>query len=217
MKRTIFIGDVHGCLKELTKMIDKIKPKKKDRVILLGDLINRGPDPVGVVKYVYENDFECLMGNHEYEYLHLYKKNAYYKQLYKELGKKLHNWIKKRPLWIEEKNFLAVHAGIAPDKPLKKTKPTTLLFIRTWDQDKKGLSTSGIPWYRFYKGEKPIIYGHWARKGLNIRHNTIGLDSGCVYGKFLSAYILEENKILQVQSEKVYYIPPSLRKNTINV
>lgn len=39
-----------------------------------------------------------------------------------------------------------------------------------------------------------MIYGHWARKGLTIRNNTIGLDSGCVYGKFLSAFILEEKK-----------------------
>jgi len=211
MARTIFIGDVHGCLTELKKMIDKIKPTKGERIILLGDLINRGPDPVGVVRYVYENQFECLMGNHEYEYLLEYKENKNYKQFYKEIGKELHEWIKKRPLWIEDENFIAVHAGIAPDIPLKKTPPHILLFIRTWKSQHLS-SSNGIPWFKFYKGKKTIFYGHWARKGLTIRNNTIGIDSGCVYGKFLSAYILEEKKIVQVPAQKVYYVPPSLRK-----
>ncbi|GIX42112.1 MAG: serine/threonine protein phosphatase [Leptospiraceae bacterium] len=211
MKRTIFIGDVHGCLTELKKMIDKIKPTKNDRIILLGDLINRGPDPVGVVRYVYENQFECIMGNHEYEYLLEYKDNKNYYKLYMELGDTLHHWIEKLPFYIDDKDFIAVHAGIAPDKPLKDTPPHILLFIRTWG----GYSISsheGIPWYKFYKGNKMVLYGHWARKGLTIRNNTLGLDSGCVYGKFLSSFILEEKRIIQIPSQKVYYIPPTLRK-----
>jgi bis(5'-nucleosyl)-tetraphosphatase (symmetrical) len=210
MKRTIFIGDVHGCLKELKKLIEKLKPHKNDRIIFLGDLINRGPDPVGVVKFVYENNFECIMGNHEYEYLLEYKEHPVYKNLYNQLGKELHKWIKKRPYWIEEDNFIAVHAGIAPNKSLKETPPHIFLFIRTWNNDSIS-SHKGIPWYKYYNGKKVVIYGHWARKGLTIRPNTIGLDSGCVYGKFLTAYILEERKILQVPAEKVYYLPPSLR------
>lgn len=208
--RTIFIGDVHGCLRELKELVDKLKITKKDRVILLGDLINRGPDPVGVVKFVYENQFECLMGNHEYEYLQNYDKEDTYIQLHSLLGEELHNWIQNRPFWIEEKNFLAVHAGIHPELPIESTKPYILLSIRTING--KYLSSSdGIPWYEFYKNEKPIIYGHWAKKGLTIRNNTIGLDSGCVYGKFLTAFILEEKRIVQIPAKEVYYIPPSLR------
>lgn len=200
--RTIFIGDVHGCLEELIKMIDRLKIKN-DRVILLGDLINRGPDSVGVVKFVYENQFECLMGNHEYEYLENFKNNQHYQELYQQLGEKLHSWIKIRPYFIEEKNFIAVHAGLISEQSLEETKPTILTSIRTY---------KNIPWYEYYKGKKYVIYGHWARKGLTIRNNTIGLDSGCVYGKFLSAFILEEKKIIQIPAKKRYYIPPSLRK-----
>ncbi|MCB1321269.1 MAG: metallophosphoesterase, partial [Leptospiraceae bacterium] len=37
--RTIFIGDVHGCLHELRQMIDRLQPTTEDRVIMLGDLI----------------------------------------------------------------------------------------------------------------------------------------------------------------------------------
>ncbi|MCS7205218.1 MAG: metallophosphoesterase [Leptospiraceae bacterium] len=210
MKRTIFIGDVHGCLHELKLMIDKIKPKKQDRVILVGDLINRGPDPVGVVKYVYENGFESLMGNHEYEYLKEYQTEKKYQILYNELGKKLHDWLSQRPYWIEDENFIAVHAGLHPDYELQETPLTIFLFIRAINQHFIN-SHYGIPWYMKYKGKKKVIYGHWARKGLTIRSNTIGLDSGCVYGRFLSAYILEENRIIQIPAKKTYYIPPSLK------
>ncbi len=197
--RTIFIGDVHGCLEELKQLIQKLNIKS-DRVILLGDLINRGPDSVGVVKFVYENQFECLMGNHEYEYLKNYKKNPIYQELYQQLGETLHKWIQQRPYYIEDKNFIAVHAGLIPNQSLKKSKPAIITSIRTYKD---------IPWYEYYKGKKYVIYGHWARKGLTIRNHTIGLDSGCVYGKFLSAFILEEKKIIQIPAKKKYYIPPS--------
>ncbi|HNL01940.1 MAG TPA: metallophosphoesterase, partial [Leptospiraceae bacterium] len=62
--RTIFIGDVHGCVDELKEMIGILGPTREDRIILLGDLINRGPDSPGVVRFVFENGFESLMGNH---------------------------------------------------------------------------------------------------------------------------------------------------------
>ncbi len=210
MGRTIFIGDVHGCLEELKLMIKYLKLKREDRVILLGDLINRGPDPAGVVEFVCENQFECILGNHEYEYLHEYKENPVYKELHLQL-KKYHNWLKALPYWIEGKNFLAVHAGLQPDTSLEETPIRSLLFIRTWNPDAIA-SDKGIPWYEFYCGEKLVIYGHWAKKGLTIRKKTLGLDSGCVYGKFLSAFILEESKIVQIPAIKQHYIPPSLRK-----
>ncbi|MFN3603805.1 MAG: metallophosphoesterase [Leptonema sp. (in: bacteria)] len=209
--RTIFIGDVHGCIHELKKMIDTLRPKKEDRVVFLGDLINRGPDPAAVVKFVYENQWDCLMGNHEYEYLKNYKEEKIYQEFYSQIGEELHNWIQNRPYWIEDKNFVAVHAGILPNTPLELTQPEVLVSIRTIN-DSFLSSDSGIPWFEFYKGEKLILYGHWARKGLTIRNNTIGLDSGCVYGRFLSAYILEERKIIQIPAKMKYYIPPSLRK-----
>lgn len=37
------------------------------------------------------------------------------------------------------------------------------------------------PWYEYYAGTKPIIYGHWAVDGLRLRKNTIGLDTGCCF------------------------------------
>lgn len=206
MGRTIFIGDVHGCIEELKELLRQVKWKDTDRIILLGDLINRGPAPVEVVRFVYENRLESLMGNHEYDYLKEYRNNPVYASWKEIWGEEIHSWLEKRPLFIEEEDFIAVHAGLHPDYTLKETPPEILLNIRTLG--KKSISShDGIPWYNFYRGKKPVIYGHWARQGLTVRENTIGLDTGCVYGRTLTAYILEEKKFIQVPAKKVYYHP----------
>ena len=127
-------------------------------------------------------------------------------QLKEQMGEDLKQWVtwmKSWPLYIEEKDFLVVHAGLEPYKHPKQTAARTLLHIRTWDGKGEELnSPHHPPWYDFYKGEKLVLYGHWALQGLKIRKNTIGLDSGCVYGKNLSGILLPERKILQVSSKR---------------
>jgi len=62
----IVIGDVHGCLEELKQLLNKCGYRKGiDRVILVGDLVGKGPFSVETVQYVKDNNFECLRGNHE--------------------------------------------------------------------------------------------------------------------------------------------------------
>lgn len=211
--RTIFIGDVHGCIDELQALVKRLRLSGEDRVIMLGDLINRGPDPAGVVAWVAENGFEALMGNHEDEYLREYPRNEHYAALRDELGDDLHRWIENRPLWIEGPSFLCVHAGLKPGSPPKEEDRRYLLNIRTWDGTGRDIRTPTNPaWYEFYKEDRPVFYGHWAQRGLTIRRNTVGLDSGCVYGRALSAWILEEEKLVQQKAKHMYYVPPSLRK-----
>lgn len=57
------IGDVHGCLKTLKKLVSSL-PEKKN-ICFVGDLIDRGPDSCGVIEYVKENGWDCVLGNHE--------------------------------------------------------------------------------------------------------------------------------------------------------
>jgi len=75
-KRLYAIGDVHGCLDKLLALINMINisdetlPKKSTFVVLLGDLIDRGPDSAGVVQWAQEfsanrPNYHFLMGNHE--------------------------------------------------------------------------------------------------------------------------------------------------------
>ncbi len=53
MGRTLFVGDVHGCADELDKLLRKARPT---RVVLLGDLFTKGPDPRGVWSLIREWD-----------------------------------------------------------------------------------------------------------------------------------------------------------------
>jgi diadenosine tetraphosphatase ApaH/serine/threonine PP2A family protein phosphatase len=68
--RDIFIGDVHGCLLELDQLLAIVQPHDNDRLFFLGDLVDRGPDSIGVVRRVRGllNRFPgsvAIAGNHE--------------------------------------------------------------------------------------------------------------------------------------------------------
>lgn len=67
------IGDVHGCFETLKALIQKL-PSDAD-IWFVGDLIDRGPESKSVVEFVINNNYNCVMGNHEYmlieEYLRI--------------------------------------------------------------------------------------------------------------------------------------------------
>ena len=78
--RKIVIGDVHGCLVELKSLIKQLELNTEDSLFFIGDLINKGPDSVGVVKYVFElsknYSTKLILGNHEEKFLrYLYNKD----------------------------------------------------------------------------------------------------------------------------------------------
>lgn len=57
-------------------------------------------------------------------------------------------------------------------------------------------------WDEFYSGTATIVHGHWARRGHYRGARTIGLDSGCVYGGPLTAWCVEEDRIVQVPARR---------------
>ena len=68
--RLLAIGDIHGCLLQLNDLLDVVKPTAEDRVVLLGDYVDRGPDSRGVLNRIIElkrsgMNLVCLRGNHE--------------------------------------------------------------------------------------------------------------------------------------------------------
>lgn len=68
--RTIVIGDVHGCLEELDELLRTVQfTRHRDRLVFVGDLIDRGPDSRGVVRRARELGATCVQGNHEEKYL----------------------------------------------------------------------------------------------------------------------------------------------------
>lgn len=65
-KRLVFVGDVHGCRKELERLLEKVEfDDKRDHLVLTGDMIAKGPDSPGVIKLAQKVSASCVRGNWE--------------------------------------------------------------------------------------------------------------------------------------------------------
>lgn len=65
-ERLIIVGDVHGCLDELKELIEKCNyDPQTTSVVILGDLVNKGPYSAEVIQYVRQSGFYCIRGNHD--------------------------------------------------------------------------------------------------------------------------------------------------------
>ena len=223
--RTVFIGDVHGCARELLQLLRDVGFRGgADRLLLTGDAFSRGPDPVAVWDLIRESRAEMVLGNHDARLLEQLEAGAAGQTVefrkpdqrttfdsLEPAAPALLSWLRSVPLFIEEEDFLLVHAGINPEKGLSGTTRAEFLAIRTWPPSG---GIEGPRWHDFIDpDQRPIVFGHDAPGGLVIepslgrggtstpRPHLIGLDSGCVYGGALSAYVLEENRVSQVQSQ----------------
>ena len=207
IKRTILIGDIHGCFQELQDLLKVLKVRPEDRLICVGDLISKGPQSREVLLWAKDSpNVECILGNHEARFLAHFRGESKLEKpndalVRRQLGSEydeLMQFISTWPLWIEDPNFLVIHAGLDPRvDALAWQKPEDLLNLRN-------LKDLNRPWFELYDKKKLIIFGHWAQRGLVQRKNAIGLDSGCVYGGSLSAFVLPEKKIVSVPAHQVY-------------
>src|SRR4051812_27007551 len=65
MRPTIVVGDVHGCLDELRRLLAASGYAPGERLVLAGDLVAKGPDSPGVLQLVREERAEAVLGNHD--------------------------------------------------------------------------------------------------------------------------------------------------------
>lgn len=67
------------------------------------------------------------------------------------------------------------------------------------------------PWDRFYRpsehGGRRVVFGHWAARGLVRAENVIGLDTGCVWGGSLTAWVCEERRVVSVPARRQWRVP----------
>jgi len=210
--RTIFIGDVHGCIDELDDLLTDLNPSTDDRLIFIGDLIRKGPASRAVWERFKSLEATSLLGNQEWSVREqvtgrcplrpsLESVKADFGEAFSAFSSDVQTW----PTVIEEEDFLAVHAGLRPDQPWPETEAVDLTNIRTWDGRGHDLQNlDNPPWFYHYHATKPVIFGHWAALGGVRRPNAIGLDTGCVYGGSLTALIWPEKRYVQVKARKTY-------------
>ena len=131
---TYVIGDIHGCFDQFTELLKRINYKKdKDKLILLGDLVNRGPDSLSVINYcMADSSIITVLGNHDLYLLYLLsidKARGSLKEVVEaDRNKQIFKWLLKMPLMLEivdevtGNSFLIAHAGIPEIWSPEKTK-----------------------------------------------------------------------------------------------
>ena len=219
MMRTIVVGDVHGCREELEDLLATCSAGFRDQVVLVGDLVAKGPDSQGVVQLCRERGFHSVLGNHDAKVLEIRAGDTAKapQATHVEVARRLMpaDWafLSALPLWIrlEEQEALVVHAGIVPNVPLEKQRPEDLLKMRSITPDGRTSKRAGegIPWASVWPGPEHVVFGHDAVRGLQRHPHATGLDTGCVYGRSLTALILPEHRLVSVPAHRAWAEPGS--------
>lgn len=256
---TWVIGDVQGCFRTLRKLLRRVRfDEQADRVVLVGDMVNRGPDSLGVLRWAMERDriVESVLGNHD---LHLVarllgladarRRDTLDAVLEAPERAEILEWLRARPfVHACDHDHLVVHAGLLPgwsadealtlggeasralrgrgaaaliaslhDRPglAWKSKLSggerlraiaqAMTQVRTCDVDGrpdydfKGAPSKAprglAPWFERRRGraaDATVIFGHWAALGFHRAPLAIGIDTGAVWGRELTALCLDD-------------------------
>lgn len=190
-RRTLVIGDVHGCLEELDELLRKLEHSRgRDRLVFLGDLLDRGPDPLGALRRARELGAECVLGNHEEKHLRLAAHearraaDASYRIPMKrfdprraaEHARLTHDdlvWISRLPRHLALGwGWVAVHAGFVPGRPLAAQPPDWTIRLRYVDAAgqpvPRARGDAGEPgvrrWAEAWTGPQSVVYGHFPQR-----------------------------------------------------
>ncbi len=121
---TYAIGDIHGCMRTLEALLEGIEYEPGvDRLWLTGDLVNRGPDSLEVLRWAREqgDSLICVLGNHEIHLLGAALESPGFRMrpAFEPIvdapdGNELLAWVATRPLMYREAEWVVIHAGLLP-------------------------------------------------------------------------------------------------------
>ena len=156
------IGDVQGCDDPLAQLLAKVGfSPSRDRLIVLGDLVNRGPQSLAVVRRLMAmgSSAECLLGNHDlhalavaYGIRPMHRSDTLHEWLAAPDRAALIDWMRQRPLALSAHGWLLVHAGVLP----QWTTALTLSLAHEVEQLLRG--PGGPDWLGQMYGNQP---DHW--------------------------------------------------------
>jgi hypothetical protein len=213
-RRTIVIGDIHGCYDELRELLDRIALGADDRVVSVGDLIVKGERSREVLDlFASDARFSAVIGNHDRAILrHWLREKKSHKKVHKRARKELKpdkarylEYLASLPTMIDLGTHLVVHAGLRPGVPLCEQSIEDLTELRTLGLDRT--SRFGVPWYDVYDGRQFVLFGHWPSDEPRRGKRALGLDTGCVYGYRLTAYVVETGELISVKARRAYDPP----------
>jgi hypothetical protein len=214
MGRTIVIGDIHGCFDELSDLLRLVELRTDDRVIAVGDLIVKGEKNREVLDlFIDDKRFSSVIGNHDRklrqrwrgEPIRLTKEQKAAAAQLESNRERYFNYLRSLPFTINLGAHLVVHAGLRPGVALKRQMASDMTELRTMGANPS--RRKGVPWYEVYCGRKVVLFGHWPAKEPRRALYAIGLDTGCVYGGRLTAYIIESEQFVSVPARRPYDPP----------
>ncbi len=211
VKKIFAIGDTHGCVAKVQALMSQLPLNaKRDTLVFLGDYLDRGPDPKGMIDYLISLKAKFpnavfLLGNHEQMFLNYYRNNedralyllnggestiiSYGGRAGLKDGRNMQvpeshlEFLSGLPAFYETDDYIFVHAGLRPGVPLDQQDPEDMLWIRREFIE----STQDFG--------KIVVFGHSALDEPLIQPNKIGVDTGAVYGGKLTAVELPAVKI----------------------
>jgi serine/threonine protein phosphatase 1 len=215
------ISDIHGCHKTFLQLLESIGLNLSDKLYLLGDLVDRGPDSKGVLDTIFkliDQGFQvfCLRGNHDQMLL-----NAC------EIAEDFDTWtcnggqavldnfginhprhipepylqfLNKLPYFIDAGDYLLVHAGINFRKNYPLRDYEAMLWIRDWHKDYDPLKIDNKI---IVHGHTPVSFDDTLTMLENLEsRRVLDIDNGCVYSQFhgvgkgrLSAFDMTNRRI----------------------
>lgn len=214
--KTLVIGDIHGCHAEMLDLIDLAGLTEGDRIIALGDIVDRGPSSLSVVRFFQGNAVaKCILGNHEAKHIQIFhgtlnasaSQEIARQQMNKEEYGDMIRYFESLPIFVELPEALLIHGLLEPGVALKEQQKNVL--IGSMSGERFISQQYPKPWYEYDFGEKPVIAGHhdYSKKGLPtiVRDRIFLIDTGCCQGKNLTGLILPDFKIISVKSKKNYW------------
>ncbi|MFZ2955885.1 MAG: metallophosphoesterase [Candidatus Ozemobacteraceae bacterium] len=236
-KRLVVYGDVHGCLDEWKTLRGKVSPLEDDLEITVGDLIDRGPDSPGCLRFARENRISSVLGNHEFKYL---RYSRHYKK-FQETGKTIPmkfpddkmavfrslapadlEFIAELPFFLRKNNLLIVHAGVSPSLEVGEITPKDKLERLTWIRELNAelnpvslKSKDGVFFWaeKYDGGQGFIVCGHNPFPEVRRDAHSLAIDTGCAFGGKLTAAIFEQAPAGGWNTDNVEFMQvPALQK-----
>lgn len=207
--RTIVVGDIHGCYRELIQLVEKAQLTAADCLISLGDIVDRGPDSVKVYDFLkHRPNTIVIMGNHERK--HLRQTLSYSQEIVKlQFGDRYAeflDWIGQLPYYYETDEAIFVHAAVENGISIDAQREEVLCGCTAGERYLEKQYGKAY-WTQSYTGAKPVIFGHHVVENnpLIVDQKAYGIDTGACHGGRLSALILPDFEVVQVQAARDYW------------